>query len=80
MAVSFSRNIRPLFTAMDIEHMRDFGVALDDFVYMSDPGNAQRVFQQLSGKLMPPPDSGENTWPAADVQLFKDWMDGGFQP
>ncbi|MEU5417896.1 hypothetical protein ACFY1P_05195 [Streptomyces sp. NPDC001407] len=80
MAVSFSRNIRPLFTAMDVEHMRDFGVALDDFAYMSVPGNAQNVFQQLSSKRMPPPDSGENTWSDADLQLFKDWMDGGFQP
>jgi hypothetical protein len=79
-AVSFSRDIRPLFTAMDIEHMRRAGVTLDDIVYMSDPEHAESVYQKLSGKQMPPPDSGEGPWPDANIQLFRDWMDGGFQP
>jgi hypothetical protein len=78
--VSFSRDICPLFTAMDIEHMRETGVALDDIAYMSNPSNAERVYQKLSSKQMPPPYSGEPPWPDANVQLFRDWMDGGFQP
>ena len=53
-AVSFSRDIRPLFTAKDVEHMRRAGVALDDIAYMSDPGHAESVYQKLSGKQMPP--------------------------
>ncbi len=79
-AVSFSRNIRPLFTAMDIEHMRRAAVALDDFAYMSDPNHAESVYQKLSSREMPPPGSGESPWPDANIQLFRDWMDGGFQP
>jgi hypothetical protein len=79
-AVSFSRDIRPLFTAMDIEHMRQAGVALDDITYMSDPNHAERVHQKLSSKQMPPPYSGESAWPDAKIQLFRDWIDGGFQP
>ena len=79
-AVRFSRDIRPLFTAMDIEHMRQAGVALDDIAYMSDPNHAERVYQKLSSKQMPPPYSGESAWPDANIQLFRDWIDGGFQP
>ena len=78
--VSFSRNIRPLFTAMDIEHMRRAAVALDDFAYMSDPNHAESVYQKLSSREMPPPGSGESPWSDADIQLFRGWMDGGFQP
>jgi hypothetical protein len=29
---------------------------------------------------MPPKDSGGKRWSQADVQLFKDWMDGGYLP
>jgi hypothetical protein len=47
---------------------------------MSDPGNAHSVIQQLASRQMPLSDSGENPWPDGDIQLFKDWMDGGFQP
>ena len=31
MAVSFARDIKPLFTDMDVAHMKDLGVALDDY-------------------------------------------------
>jgi hypothetical protein len=40
MAVSFATNIRPMFTDMDIAHMKNFGVLLDDFGFMRDPANA----------------------------------------
>jgi hypothetical protein len=33
VAVSFAQDIRPLFTDMDIAHMKRFGVMLDDFGY-----------------------------------------------
>jgi hypothetical protein len=78
--VSFSGDIRPLFTAVDIDHMRQGGVALDDFAYMSEPSHAERVYQKLSSREMPPPGSGESPWPDANIQLFRDWMDGRFQP
>ncbi len=79
-AVSFSRDIRPLFTAMDIEHMRPAGVALDNIAYMSDPDHAESVYQKLSSKQMPPRYSGESPWSDGNIQLFRDWIDGGFQP
>ena len=79
MTVSFSRDIKPLFTATDIAHMRELGVLLDDFPYMSDPAHAQGVLDQVSSGSMPPPDSGEPPWPPDRVQLIRDWINGGFQ-
>ena len=79
MAVSFAQDIRPLFTDMDIAHMKDLGVALDDFGYMHDPAHAQQVLDQVSAGLMPPRRSGEQSWSPESVQLFRDWIAGGYQ-
>jgi hypothetical protein len=48
VAVSFAQDIRPLFTDMDIAHMRVAGVLLDDFGYMRDPAHAQKVLDAVS--------------------------------
>jgi hypothetical protein len=79
MTVSFKTHILPLFTSIDIEHMSYAGVSLDDYAYMSQPANASRVYEQLSSGTMPPSDSGEQPWPHDQVQLFKAWVDGGYQ-
>ena len=41
--VSFAADIKPLFRAIDVSHMKPYGVKLDDYNYMSDPDNANRV-------------------------------------
>ena len=79
MAVSFAQDIRPLFTDMDIAHMKGFGVLLDDFDYMRDPAHAQKVLDALSAGAMPPSSSGEPSWPPDRVQLLRDWVTGGYQ-
>jgi hypothetical protein len=79
-SVSFARDIRPLFTAVDVAHMKPLGVLLDDYTYMSDPDHAQGVLDQVSSGGMPPADSGEPPWEQVQVQLFQDWINGGFQP
>ncbi len=79
MAVSFAQDIKPLFTAMDIAHMRNFGVLLDDFDYMRDPAHAQNVLNSVSTGAMPPSSSGEPRWTSESVQLFQDWMTSGYQ-
>jgi hypothetical protein len=79
MAVSFAQDIRPLFTDMDIAHMRVAGVLLDDFEYMRDPAHAQKVLDAVSTGAMPPQSSGEPPWPPNNVQLFRDWMGAGCQ-
>ena len=80
MAVSFAQDIRPLLTDMDVAHMRNLGVSLDDFDYMRDQTHAQRVLGQVSTGAMPPRRSGEAAWSPETVQLFRDWMAGGYQP
>jgi hypothetical protein len=78
MAVSFARDIRPLFTDMDVEHMKGGGVLLDDFDYMRDPVHAQQVLDAVSTGAMPPGDSGEPPWPPERVRLFRDWIGAGY--
>ena len=79
MAVSFAQDIRPLFTDMDIAHMKDLGVALDDLGYMRDPAHARQVLDQVSTGVMPPRRSGEQPWSPESVQLFRDWIAAGYQ-
>jgi hypothetical protein len=78
--VSFAKDIKPLFRAVDIQHMKPHGVFLDDYAYMSDAtdnhGNAQGVYDQLSSQSMPP---GGPFWTTAQLTLFSNWMQGGYQ-
>jgi len=46
--VSFARDIRPLFRDVDISHMEAHGIRLDDYTFMSDPDNADKVLETLS--------------------------------
>ena len=41
--VSFARDIRPLFGAVDISHMKSYGIELDDYTFMSYLDNANKV-------------------------------------
>src|ERR1700676_4060821 len=52
-AISFARDIRPLFRRIDLDHMGPMGVLLDDYEYMSDRTNAQAVFDFLVGTRKP---------------------------
>ncbi len=78
-AVSFTKDIHPLFRPVDIEHMSNFGILLADYVYMSDStgdhANAKRVLQTLTEQAMPP---GGPFWPQADLDLFAKWMTDGY--
>jgi len=78
MAVSFVADIRPLFTDMDVAHMKNFGVQLDDFDYMRDPAHAQRVLDRVANGSMPPRHSGEPRWSPERVQLLRDWIGAGY--
>ena len=39
MPVSFSKDVKPMFREVDIDHMKVHGVHLDDYQYMSDATN-----------------------------------------
>ena len=81
MPVSFARDIRPMFRQIDIEHMRNRGVLLDDYTYMADPsndyGNAQNVEDRLTSQSMPP---GGPYWSDQQLTLYRQWRSDGYQP
>ena len=84
MAVSFSKDVVPLFRKKDIDHMKSFQVLLDDYAYMSDPAgdhqNARNVEARLStndpGEQMPP----DRKWTDAELTTYRQWMAAGYQP
>jgi len=80
--VSFSTDIKPLFRAIDISHMKGFGVELDNYNYMSNPDNANRVLATLSPHDGRPPSMppGGPYWTAAQLALFARWQQGGYKP
>ena len=80
--VSYSADIKPLFRDVDISHMKRAGVELDNYTYMSNPDNANRVLATLSrhdGELpkMPP---GGPYWTPAQLALFTQWQNDGYKP
>lgn len=80
--VSFAVDIKPLFRAVDIAHMKPFGVELDNYNYMSNPANADRVLATLSSHEDEPPSMppGGPYWTAAQLALFIQWQKDGYQP
>ncbi|MBV8050783.1 MAG: hypothetical protein JOZ80_06320 [Acidobacteriaceae bacterium] len=80
--VSFSTNIRPLFRDIDVSHMKQFGVELDNYDYMSNPENANGVLATLSRHDGQPPSMppGGPYWTADQLALFAEWQQGGYKP
>jgi hypothetical protein len=79
--VSFARDIRPLFRAVDISHMKVHGIELDDYTFMSKPDTADKVLQTLSPHdghppAMPP---GGPYWTSDQLALFVQWQRDGHQ-
>jgi hypothetical protein len=79
-APSFQNDILPLFRQVDINHMKPMGVLLDQYTYMSTPANAQDVYNHLTGASTPRMPMGGPFWSEAQLQLFQNWMTGGYQP
>lgn len=83
-AVSFAKDIRPLFRDVDKQCMSRVGVLLDDYRYMCDPvnnhENAQAVYDSLTGKTTPRMPKGGPFWTQAQLDLYAKWMADGYQP
>jgi hypothetical protein len=76
-ALSFANDIRPMFTDLDVDHMKSAGMDLssrDDV-----EGNAANIYATVSDGSMPPPGTGES-WTPEMCQRFKDWWDQGCKP
>jgi ActR/RegA family two-component response regulator len=80
--ISFATDIKPVFRAVDVSHMARFGVKLDDYAYMSDPTNANRVLAAISRQDGEPPSMppGGPYWTADQLALFVQWQTDGYQP
>jgi hypothetical protein len=79
---SFAADIKPLFRAVDISHMKRYGVMLDDYTYMSNPSNANTVLAALSPHDGEPPSMppGGPYWTAIQLELFVQWQKDGYPP
>ncbi len=71
MALSFQKDIRPLFRESDIECMQDYGFDLSKLgdVRM----NAANIYDRLSDKSMP----ADGPWSDENIEKFREWMDEG---
>ena len=78
--ISFSADIKPLFSAIDISHMKRFGVELDSYAYMSNPDNANKVLATLPARWRAPHHA--SWWALLDgdqLALFTQWQSDGYQ-
>lgn len=79
-SVSFERDIRPMFRDVDIDHMEGMGVLLADRSWMSEPENAKRVYDFLTGDEEPRMPPGGPYWEEQQLKKLSDWIEGGCQP
>ncbi len=80
--IGFRTSIRPLFTDIDIAHMKK---AFDLSRYEDVRANAQIILGRLmgsTGAVMPPPapKGGTGPWKPDQVALFRRWIDEGCNP
>jgi hypothetical protein len=69
-ALSFERDIRPLFREMDVESMSGF---FDLSSYEDVRDYAEEIHARLAEGSMP----CDGPWPAENVERFGQWMDAG---
>jgi len=79
--VGFASDVLPLFRPIDIAHMKRPGLdfPLDDFSFMTQPGNAANVVARVTDGTMPPPGTGDR-WPPEKIAVVQAWIDGGMKP
>jgi hypothetical protein len=82
MALSFATDIKPMFTAMDQDHMLNQQGLFDLWSYddVSTPDNATAIHAAVAAGKMPPPNSGEPRWTEEKVAKFQQWIDEGYPP
>jgi len=75
MALSFAKDIRPLFRDdMDVEAMKSFG--LDLSAYEDVKTQADAILARLEDGSMP----CDEPWPQAQIDRFQQWMQDGMEP
>ena len=76
-SLSFAKDIRPMFTDTDVDHMQSAGLDLSSRDEVAKSADA--IYQTVSDGSMPPPGSGE-TWTVEMCDRFKRWKDQGCPP
>lgn len=77
-SVTWSKDIQPMFTATDVDHMKQVtGGALDLSSYTSVKIWATKIYSEVSTGAMPPAGSGEGPWGQAQVNTFGCWIQQG---
>jgi hypothetical protein len=75
--LSFGKDIRPLFTTMDVDHMAStMNLADRDSVYQ----HADAIYRAVSEGAMPPPTSSEPRWTPEMCATFDAWRKQGGPP
>ena len=75
---SFEKDIRPMFTDTDVDHMKAFDLDLSSRDDVQK--HAAEIYETVTGGTMPPPGSGEARWTPAMCERFKLWVDQGCAP
>jgi hypothetical protein len=73
--VTWTNNIKQMFTAKDIAHMKTKNIDLSDYTSVSI--NAVAIYSRVSNGSMPPPGSGQNAWTPDMVNTFGLWIQQG---
>ena len=75
MALSFAKDIRPLFRdEPDVSEMKPMG--LDLASYDDVKAQSTGIYEVLANGSMP----SDGPWPEEQIALFKRWMDEGMAP
>jgi hypothetical protein len=72
-AVTYARDIRPLFRERDVNSM---SFAFDLSSYDDVRANAEEIYRRLADGSMP----CDQRWPTEDVERFRTWIDNGSPP
>jgi hypothetical protein len=76
--VTWTNDIQQLFTSTDVAHMKQVtNNQLDLSNYNSVKIWAHKIFSEVASGAMPPPGSGEQPWPASQVNTFGCWIQQG---
>jgi hypothetical protein len=75
--LSFAKDIRPMFTDIDVAHMKNAGLDLSDKDSVTKSADA--IYKTVSEGTMPPPSTGER-WTPDMCARFKEWQNQGCPP
>ena len=73
-SLSFARDIRPMFTEIDVDHMKAAGMDLSDRDNVEK--NAEAILRVVRDGSMPPKNTGER-WTPEMCEVFRRWMEAG---